>query len=81
MADTSELSLVAFKGNLQVAQGDKGKNEVEITGLQPGAVIPDGEYKVAYSDGTHVSDKTDVPGFSVLSVATVGSAIVGKTKI
>ncbi|MDV2566191.1 hypothetical protein [Levilactobacillus brevis] len=81
MADTSELSLVAFKGNSQVAKGDKGKNKVEITGLQPGAVISDGEYKVAYTDGANVSDKTDVPGFSVLSVATVGSAIVGKTKI
>lgn len=81
MADTSELSLVAFKGNSQVAQGDKGKNKVEITGLQPGVVISDGEYKVAYTDGTNVSDKTDVPGFSVLSVATTGSAIVGSTKI
>lgn len=81
MADTSELSLVVFKGNSQVAQGDKGKNKVEITGLQPGAVVPEGQYKVAYTDGTNVSDKTDVPGFSVLSAATVGSAIVGPTKI
>lgn len=81
MADTSGLSLVAFKGNSQVAQGEKGTNKVEITGLQPGAVVSDGEYKVAYTDGTNVSDKTDVPGFSVLSVATAGSAIVGSTKI
>lgn len=94
MADISNLSLQAFKKGQDnpVATGDKGARKVAITGLTPGTVVGDGQYEAAFTDGTTLSDKVDVPGWTVAqdtdkpttgddSTSVVGKAVVGTAKI
>lgn len=49
-----------------IATGDA--TSVAITGLAAGTSVAAGDYQVAYTDGDQVSDKVDVPGFTVLAV-------------
>lgn len=86
MADISNLYLYIFKKgqNDPAFKGDKGTGTAAITGLAPGTVVAKGDYQGAFSDGTNVSGKIDVDGFTVLShvsIATVGTAVVGQSTI
>ncbi len=48
-----------------VAQGDIGKNTVNIKGLKAGQAVTEGEYTVAYTDGKVIGDTAKVPAFNV----------------
>lgn len=92
MADRSKQSLVVYdKSGAKVATGDVGTKQVEITGLEGGKEVAKGDYQLAYTDGTNMSDKVDVPAFTVLTATVPVAGItlsqktatmkVGETKI
>lgn len=64
--DRSQQELLLYKkdGTL-VATGARGTKLVTLTGLNPGTQVAAGDYQVAFSDGTSVSAKVDVPAFTV----------------
>lgn len=78
MADRSKQSLVVYnKSGAKVATGGVGTKQVEITGLEGGKQVAKGDYQLAYTDGANISDKVDVPAFTVLvpTVAVTGVTI------
>ena len=92
MADRSKQSLVVYdKSGAKVATGGVGTKQVEITGLEGGKEVAKGDYQLAYTDGTNMSDKVDVPAFTVLTATVPVAGItlsqktatmkVGETKI
>lgn len=53
------------KGEIDpITSGDE--TTATITGLAPETVVADGDYQAAFVDGTQISDKVNVPGFTVL---------------
>jgi len=83
LADAKDLSLLAFKkgDDTPVATGEKGTGLVDITGLKPGTVVNDGDYQVANSDGTTLSGKVDVPGWTVALPAVPTAPTISATAI
>lgn len=82
MADvdrTKQKLVVYAKDGTQVVEGNVGEISVAITGLAAGAVVADGDYQVAWSDGTQESAKVDVPGFTVLTPAPADATEVTPT--
>lgn len=67
MADRTEQHLVIYKGAIKAFEGKVGENTVAITGLNAGTVVAEGDYQIAWSDGTNESDKVNVPAFTVNS--------------
>ncbi|WP_285110027.1 Ig-like domain-containing protein [Pediococcus sp. AC40] len=69
--DRAHQHLVIFdKTGVKKFEGDIGKKTVAITGIEPGTSVANGEYQVAWSDGTSLSRKVDVPGFTVIVPVT-----------
>ena len=62
----SNLRLYKADGT-KVADGTE--NEVKLTGLAAGTVVKAGDYQVARVDGDRESDKVNVPGFTVKTIA------------
>jgi hypothetical protein len=78
MADRSKQSLVVYdKSGTKIATGSVGTKQVEITGLEGGKQVANGDYQIAYTDGTNTSDKVDVPAFTVLATASKPNLAVG----
>lgn len=68
MADRTNQHLVVYKkDNTKVVEGEKGAKTVSITGVAPNTVVAEGDYLLAWSDGTNESDKVSVPSFTVLA--------------
>ena len=68
MADRTNQHLVVYKkDNTKVVEGEKGAKTVSIIGLAPNTVVAEGDYLLAWSDGTNESDKVNVPAFTVLT--------------
>lgn len=63
--DRSKQILTIYKGTEKVIAGAVGVKALAITGLTAGAVVPVGEYKVSWTEGTQESAKVDVPTFTV----------------
>lgn len=59
--------LKAYKKGSTTAIATGDATSVAITGLAAGTSVAAGDYQVAYTDGDQVSDKMDVPGFTVLA--------------
>ncbi|QGZ70133.1 hypothetical protein GQS62_04640 [Pediococcus pentosaceus] len=70
MADRTKQHLVIYKNATKTFEGEVGEKTVAITGLDAGTVVAEGDYQVAWSDGTNESDKVDVPAFTVNSAET-----------
>ena len=72
MADRSkDIEVVYFKAGNKVAEGKVGTGSAAVTGLKPGTVVADGDYKVTFKDSvTNLeSEKVDVKGWTVLTPA------------
>lgn len=72
MADRSkDIEVVYFKAGNKVAEGKVGTGSAAVTGLAPGTVVADGDYKVAFKDSITdlESEKVDVKGWTVLTPA------------
>lgn len=65
MADRTKQHLVIYKGAIKAFEGRVGENTVAITGLNAGTVVEEGDYQIAWSDGTNESDRVNVPAFTV----------------
>lgn len=65
MADRTKQHLVIYKGAAKAFEGEAGEKTVAITGLNAGTVVTEGDYQIAWSDGTNESEKVDVPAFTV----------------
>lgn len=66
MADRTNQHLIIYdKSGTKKFEGKVGETTVAITGIEPGTSVANGEYQVAWSDGTSLSRKVDVPGFTV----------------
>lgn len=64
--DDSNAYLVIYKGTTEVvAEGEAGKNTVDINGLASGTQIIIGDYKVTWKNKVRESYKEDVPAFKV----------------
>lgn len=59
--------VVYNKSGTKITQGEVGTKRATITGLEGGKEVAEGDYQVAYSDGTSESDKVDVPSFTTLT--------------
>lgn len=80
--DRSKQSLVLFKKDgTKISTGELGTNGVTLTGIAAGTQAAAGDYKLAYTDGTQISDKVDVPAFTVpdAKVAVTGVTLSQKT--
>lgn len=72
MADRSkDIEVVYFKAGNKVAEGKVGTGSAAVTGLAPGTVVADGDYKVTFKDSVTdlESEKVDVKGWTVLTPA------------
>lgn len=69
MADISNLTLKAFakNANTPLFTGVKGSGSVDITGLKPGTVVAQGDYEIAFTDGTNTSGRYPLEGWTVLN--------------
>lgn len=66
MADRTNQHLVIYdKSGTKKFEGEVGETTVAITGLDAGTVVADGDYQIAWSDGTNESDRVNVPAFTV----------------
>lgn len=65
MADRTKQHLVIYKGATKAFEGKVGENTVAITGLNAGTIVAEGDYQIAWSDGTNESDRVNVPAFTV----------------
>ncbi|MBS9400004.1 hypothetical protein [Pediococcus acidilactici] len=66
MADRTNQHLVIYdKSGTKKFEGKVGETTVAITGLEAGTAVAEGDYQIAWSDGTNESDKVDVPAFTV----------------
>ncbi|ABJ67855.1 hypothetical protein PEPE_0794 [Pediococcus pentosaceus ATCC 25745] len=65
MADRTKQHLVIYKGATKAFEGEVGEKTVAITGLDAGTIVAEGDYQIAWSDGTNESEKVDVPAFTV----------------
>lgn len=80
--DRSKQSLVLFKKDgTKISTGELGTNGVTLTGIAAGTQAAAGDYKLAYTDGTQISDKVDAPAFTVpdAKVAVTGVTLSQKT--
>lgn len=72
MADRSkDIEVVYFKAGNKVAESKVGEASATVTGLAPGTVVADGDYKVTFKDSVTglESEKVDVKGWTVLTPA------------
>ncbi|GEO78521.1 hypothetical protein FD29_GL002043 [Companilactobacillus mindensis DSM 14500] len=72
MTDRSkDIEVVYFKAGNKVAEGKVGTGSAAVTGLAPGTVVADGDYKVTFKDSVTglESTKVDVKGWTVLAPA------------
>lgn len=68
MADRKDQTLVVYDENgKQLAQGKKGENSVELTGLAADTAYRPAQFYVAYVDGNNVSPKVALPAFQTLA--------------
>lgn len=68
MADRKDQTLVVYDENgKQLAQGKKGENSVELTGLVADTAYRPAQFYVAYVDGNNVSPKVALPAFQTLA--------------
>ena len=68
MADRKDQTLVVYDENgKQLAQGNKGENSVELTGLVANTAYRPAQFYVAYVDGNNVSPKVALPAFQTLA--------------
>lgn len=68
MADRKDQTLVVYDENgKQLAQGEKGENSVELTGLDANTAYRPAQFYVAYVDGNNVSPKVALPAFQTLA--------------
>lgn len=68
MADRKDQTLVVYDENgKQLAQGKKGENSVELTGLVADTAYRPAQFYVAYVDGSNVSPKVALPAFQTLA--------------
>ncbi len=66
MADRTNQHLVIYdKSGTKKFEGKVGETTVAITGLEAGTAVAEGDYQIAWSDGTILSKKVGVPGFTV----------------
>lgn len=80
MADRTNQHLVIYdKSNTKKFEGEAGATTVAITGLEAGTAVAEGDYQIAWSDGTNESDKVDVPAFTVNSAETKPEAATNVT--
>lgn len=80
--DRSKQSLVIFKKDgTKVITGDVGAKEATLSGLAAGTKVSAGDYQLAYTDGTQISDKVDAPAFTVPDekVSVTGVTLSQKT--
>lgn len=72
MADRSkDIEVIYFKAGNKVAESKVGEASAAVTGLAPGTVVADGDYKVTFKDSVTglESTKVDVKGWKVLTPA------------
>lgn len=72
MADRSkDIEVIYFKAGNKVSEGEVGTGSAAVTGLKPGTVVADGDYKVTFKDSVTglESTKADVKGWTVLTPA------------
>lgn len=80
MADRTNQHLVIYdKSGTKKFEGKVGETTVAITGLEAGTAVAEGDYQIAWSDGTNESDKVDVPAFTVNSAETKPEAATNVT--
>ncbi|MDV2912184.1 hypothetical protein R0H03_10115 [Pediococcus acidilactici] len=80
MADRTNQHLVIYdKSGTKKFEGKVGETTVAITGLEAGTAVAEGDYQIAWSDGTNESNKVDVPGFTVNSAETKPEAATNVT--
>lgn len=80
--DRSKQSLVIFKKDgTKVITGDVGTKEATLSGVAAGTKVSAGDYQLAYTDGTQISDKVDAPSFTVPDekVSVTGVTLSQKT--
>lgn len=80
--DRSKQSLVIFKKDgTKVITGDVGAKGATLSGLAAGTKVSAGDYQLAYTDGTQISDKVDAPAFTVPDekVSVTGVTLSQKT--
>lgn len=80
MTDRSkDIEVVYFKAGNKVAEGTVGTGSASVTGLKPGTVVADGDYKVTFKDSVTglESEKVDVKGWTVLTPAPSKPSDVG----
>lgn len=66
MADRTNQHLVIYdKSGTKKFEGKVGETTVVITELDVGTVVAEGDYQIAWSDGTNESDRVNVPAFTV----------------
>lgn len=71
MTDRKDQTLVVYDENgKQLAQGKKGENSVELTGLVANTAYRPAQFYVAYVDGNNVSPKVALPAFQTLAEQT-----------
>lgn len=71
MTDRKDQTLVVYDENgKQLAQGKKGENSVELTGLVADTAYRPAQFYVAYVDGNNVSPKVALPAFQTLAEQT-----------
>ncbi|GEO78527.1 hypothetical protein FD29_GL002048 [Companilactobacillus mindensis DSM 14500] len=72
MADRSkDIEVIYFKAGNKVGESKVGEASAAVTGLAPGTVVADGDYKVTFKDSVTglESAKVDVKGWTVLTPA------------
>ncbi|MCH4102809.1 MAG: hypothetical protein LKF17_09400 [Pediococcus acidilactici] len=80
MADRTNQHLVIYdKSGTKKFEGKVGETTVAITGLDAGTVVAEGDYQIAWSDGTNESDRVNVPAFTVNSAETKPEAATNVT--
>lgn len=68
MVDRQNQILTVYDENgKQLAQGKKGANSVELTGLDADTAYRPAQFYVAYVDGSNVSPKVALPAFQTLA--------------
>lgn len=80
--DRSKQSLVLFKKDgTKISTGELGTKGITLTGIAAGTEVATGDYQLAYTDGTNVSDKVDAPAFTVPDekVSVAGVTLSQKT--
>lgn len=80
--DRSKQSLVLFKKDgTKISTGELGTKGVTLTGIAAGTKVSAGDYQLAYTDGTQISDKVDAPAFTVPDekVSVTGVTLSQKT--